>query len=72
MKRDINVVTLLKASVRKACRRQGGVGVDVTAHLICEPNAGAVLRVAVAISTFGPGVDAPGEVDDDSTLTLRS
>ena len=37
-----------------------------------EPNAGAVMRVAVAITTFGPGVDAPGEVDNDVTPTLRS
>ena len=44
---------------------------DVSAHSMGEPNAGAVLRVAVAITTFGPGVDAPGEVDDEVTLTLR-
>ena len=65
-------MTQLEASVRKACRRQGGVGVDVAAHYMGGPNAGAVLRVAVAIMTFSPGVDAPGEVDDDVTLTLRS
>ena len=35
-----------------------------------EPNAGAVLRVAVAITTFGPGVDAPGEVDVSTTHEL--
>ena len=35
-----------------------------------EPNA--VLWVAIAITSFGPGVDAPGEVDDDVTLTLMS
>ena len=56
-------MTQLEASVQKACRRQGGVGVDVTAHSMGELNGGAVLRVAVAITTFGPGVDAPGEVD---------
>ena len=37
-----------------------------------EANAGAVLRVAVAITTLGSGVDAPGEVDYEVTLTLRS
>ena len=45
---------------------------DVTAHYMGGRNAGAVLRVAVAITTFGPGVDLTGAVDDDVTLTLRS
>ena len=37
-----------------------------------EPDAGDVLSVVIAIPSFGPGVDAPGEVDNDVTLTLRS
>ena len=56
----------------EACRRQGGVEVGVTAHAMGEPNAGAVLWVAIAVTAFGPCVDAPGEVDDDVTLMLRS
>ena len=71
-KRDIDVATQFEASVRKACRREGGVGVDVTAHAIGELNAGAVPWVAIAITSFGPVVNAPGEVDNDVTLTLPS
>ena len=37
-----------------------------------EPNTGAVLWVAIAVSSFVPGVDAPGEVYHDVTLTLMS
>ena len=29
-----------------------------------------MMLVAIVITSFGPGVDAPGEVDDDVTLTL--
>ena len=56
----------------EACRRQGGVGVGVTAHAMGEPNAGFVLWAAIAMTAFGPGIDAPGEVHDDVTLMLRS
>ena len=35
-----------------------------------ELNDGAVLRAAMAVTAFGPGGDAPGDVDDDVTLTL--
>ena len=71
-KRDIDVETQFEASVRKACRGKGGVVVDVTPHAMGEPNAGAVPWLAIAVTSFGPGVDAPGEVDDDVTLTLMS
>ena len=37
-----------------------------------EPNAGAVLRAAMAVTAFGPGGDASGDVDDEVTLTLLS
>ena len=37
-----------------------------------EPNAGAVVRAAMAVTAFEPGGDAPGDVDDDVTLTLLS
>lgn len=69
-KRDIGVVTPLESSVRKACRRQAGIGVDVTAHFMSEPSPGALLWVAIAIAAFGPGADGSGEVDDNATLTL--
>ena len=34
------------------------------------PNAGAVLRAVMATTAFVPGGDAPGDVDDEITLTL--
>ena len=37
-----------------------------------EPNAGAVLRAVMAVTTFRAGGNAPGDVDDDVTLTLLS
>ena len=35
-------------------------------------NTGAVVWVAMAVTAFGPGGDAPGGADDDVTLTLLS
>ena len=43
-----------------------------TAGAVGEPNAGAVLRAAMAVTAFGPGGDAPGDVDDNVTLALLS
>ena len=37
-----------------------------------EPNDGAVLRAAMAATTFVLGGDAPGDVDDEVALTLPS
>ena len=37
-----------------------------------EPNAGAVLRAAMAVTAFGPGGGASGDVEDEVTLTLLS
>ena len=62
----------LKASVLKAHGREDGPEMEITAGDMDEPNAGAVLRVAMAVTVFGPGGDAPGDVDDDVTLTLLS
>ena len=45
---------------------------EATASAVDEPNAGAVLRVAMAVTAFGPGGDAPGDVDDDVRQTLLS
>ena len=62
----------LKASVLKAHGREDGPEMDTTAGAVDEPNAGAVLRAAMAVTAFGPGGGAPGDVDDDATLTLLS
>ena len=43
---------------------------EATAFAVDEPNAGAVLRAAMVVTAFGPGGGAPGDVDDDATLTL--
>ena len=45
---------------------------EIIAGAVGEPIASDVLRVAVAVTAFGPGGDAPNEVDDDVTLTLLS
>ena len=45
---------------------------ETTAGAVDEPNADAVLRAAMTVTAFGPGGDAPGDVDDDVTLTLLS
>ena len=37
-----------------------------------EPNAGSALRTAMAVMAFVPGGDAPGDVDEEITLTLLS
>ena len=43
-----------------------------TAGAVGEPNDSTVLRAAMAVTAFGPGGDAPGDVDDDATLMLPS
>ena len=45
---------------------------EITAGAAGEPKAGDVLRAAIAVTAFGPGGDAPGDVDNDITLTLLS
>ena len=62
----------LKASVLKAHGRKDGPEMEITAGAMGEPNAGAVLRAAMAVTAFGPGGGTPGDVDDDATLTLLS
>ena len=44
---------------------------DDTAHAMGERNGVAALWMAIAITALGPGVDAPVEMHDDATLTLR-
>ena len=60
----------LKASVLKAHGREDGAEMETTAGPVGEPNAGAVLRAAMAVTAFVPGGDAPGDVDNDVTLAL--
>lgn len=45
-------------------------GVILTVRAAGEPNAGAVLLSTMV--AFGPGRDAPGDVDDDATPTPPS
>ena len=71
-KRGIDVMTQLKAWVLKAHGREDGPEMEATAGAVDEPNAGVVLQAAMAVMAFGPGGGAPGDVDDDATLTLLS
>ena len=68
----IDVMAQLKASVLKAHGREDGPEMASTAGAVGEPNAGAVLRAAMATTACGSGGDAPGDVDDDVALTQRS
>ena len=68
----IDVMTQLRASVLKVHGREDGPEMEATAGAVDEPNAGAVLRAAMAVTALGPGGGAPGDVDDDATLTLLS
>ena len=68
----IDVMAPLKATVLKACGRQDGARVELTAHVAGELNAGAVLRAAMAVTAFGPTGDAPGDVDVEVILMLPS
>ena len=71
-KLGIDVVARVKASVLKAQGRQDGAEIELTARSVGEPNDGAVLRAAMAVTAFVPGSDAPGDVDDEFALTLPS
>ena len=71
-KLGIDVMAQLKASVLKVHGRQDDAGMELTACAVGEPNAGVVLRAAMAVTAFGPGGDAPGDVDNNVTLVLSS
>ena len=71
-KLGIDVMAQLKASVLKAHGLEDGPEIEITAGAVGEHNAGAVLRGAMAVTAFGPRGDAPGDADDDVTLTLLS
>ena len=68
-KLGIDVMAQAHVSVLKAYGRQDGAGLELTARAVGEPTAGAVVRAAMAVTVFGPGCDAPGDLDDDVTLT---
>ena len=73
---DRNVGSLswaqLKESVVKALRHEDIPQIETTTGAVAEPNAGVVLWAAMAVTGFGSGGDAPGEIDDDVTVTLLS
>ena len=71
-KLGIDVMAQLKPSVLKAQGRQDGAEIELTARPVGEPNDGAVLRAAMAVTSSVPGGDAPGDVDDEVALTLPS
>ena len=71
-KLSIDVLAQLKVYMLKAHGRQDDTGMEFIALDVGEPNTDAVLRAAIAVTTFGPGGDAPGNVDDEVTLTLLS
>ena len=72
-KLGIDIMAQLKASVLKAHGREDGPEMEITAGgAVGEPNAGAVVRAAMVVTAFGPGGNAPGDVDDDVTLALLS
>ena len=68
-KLGIEFTTQLKAWVLKAHGREDGPAMEATVSAEGEPNAGAVLRAAMAVTAFGPDSGAPGDVDDDATPT---
>ena len=66
-----DVMAQPKASVLKAHGCQDEAGMEFAALAVGEPNVGAVLRAAMAVTAFGPGGDASGDVEDEVTLTPR-
>ena len=72
-KLGIDIMAQLKASVLKAHGREDGPEMEITAGgAVGEPNAGAVVRAAMVVTAFGPGGNAPGDVDDDVCLLYTS
>ena len=71
-KLGIDVMAQLKTSVLKAQGRQDGAGMELTVRSVGEPNDGAALRAAMAVTAFVPGGDTPGDVNDEVTLMLPS
>ena len=53
-KLGIHIMAQLKTSVLKAHGREDSPEMETTAGAVGEPNAGAVLRAAMAVTAFGP------------------
>ena len=69
----IDIMAQLRASMLKVHGLEDGLVMEITAgDAVGEPNAGAVVRAAIAVTAFGSGGDAPGDVDDDVTLAPLS
>ena len=68
----IDVMVHRKASVLKARRRKDSPEMEIKDGAVGEPNAGAMLQAVMVVTAFGPGGDAPGDVEDDVTRTLLS
>ena len=56
----------------KAYGIEDGLEMEIADNAIRDPNAGAVRRAARAVTAFGEGSDAPGDVHEEVTLTLLS
>ena len=68
----VDVMAQLKASVLKVQGRQGGHWIEHTAIHVGEPDAGALLRAAMAVTAFVRDGDGSGDVDGEVALTLPS
>ena len=52
----MDVMAHLKASVLKARGREDGPEIATTVGAVGEPNDGALLRTAMTVTAFGPGL----------------
>ena len=68
----LDTMTQLKASVQEACGSQHGAGMVLAARALGEPNAGSVLRAAMAVTAFGLSGGAPDDGDNNFTLMWPS
>ena len=72
-KLGIDVMEQLKAAVLKTHERQNNARMELTPRALrMESNVGALLSATIAVTAFGAGGDAPGDVDDVVILTMLS
>ena len=71
-KLGVDTMTQLKLSVQEACARRHGAGMVLAARALGEPNAGSVLRAAMAVTAFGLSGVAPDDGDNNFTLMRPS